>query len=207
MPGECCTDADCGHAPDWCHTVQGATCNQGVCSFPLKQCPAGSACVEPPSGTCGVSPLTLTVTPSAASYPDGPLLFSSGAVSFTATLTNVSDAPVTVSAFAPGNLRIVALSKDGKPLQPGAAPIDSLVDFDVLATQALTTLAPSASASFGQPTVASTAPTNLSPCTRLQFDDAGPGTYAAIFTYQYTGTSTTAYRGIVVSAPVSFVVQ
>jgi hypothetical protein len=205
-PGECCTDSDCIYAPDWCHTVAGATCNAGVCSFPVKQCPSGAACTDAVRGTCDQAPITLTVTPSAASYDDSPYIFEDGTVHFTATLTNVSAAPIAVSNFNPGNISITSLTRNGAPLAPRTSPTESLYDYRVIAAQAVT-IGPSASTSFPIPSVAALAITRGNVQTQLQYDNAGPGTYLVTFTYQYSGSNAQAYKGIVTAAPVAFIVQ
>jgi hypothetical protein len=90
----------------------------------------------------GPRPLTLTVTPSASTYNIG------DQVALTVTLNNVSAGAVTASAYAPGNLRVVGLKRDGVAIRPSKTVMDFEEDPNLLRVEALTSIAPGGNASI-----------------------------------------------------------
>lgn len=206
---ECCTNTDCTSPPDTCHSTTGATCQDGICLYPSTQCSSGQSCqVGQGGGTCVASPLTLTVTPSSATYVNGTNIFKDGTIHFTATLTNVSQSPIVVSAYAIGNISIVSLSKDGVTVPPASAgEYASVFDQTGLADLSLITLQPQGSTSFRVPAVSAYLPLDRSFTNLVQYTNSGTGSYSVVFEYRYAGLSSSCYHGTVRSAAVPFGVQ
>lgn len=89
-------------------------------------------------------PLTISVAPNAATYAVG------DPVTLMVTLTNVSSAPVTVSATAVGNISIAKALRDSESLKPVATKVNFFDGVSALPDQveALRALQPSETASF-----------------------------------------------------------
>jgi hypothetical protein len=135
--------------------------------------------------------VTFRVAASQPRYPFDPAMFQGGGattVAFTATLQNVCDVPVTVSRWAIANISIVTVQLEGRDLKPRVLKKVSFdEDPNLLASQALVTLAPQATTSFTIVGVSATSGGTGKPYQEEQFAPAGAGSYLVTFQYHYAG--------------------
>ncbi len=161
---------------------------------------------------CGTPPpLTLDVSPSAPSYTLGEQ------VVLNVTLTNISGAPVTTSAFPYGNLRVVGLKRDGVSIKPSKGTIHFEEDPNLLRVEALTSIAPTGNASIPfdvdldgtDGVIMKAVKLGKGPNTHktIVYHLTGPGTYTFTLRYRYKGPDNgqpSVFHGKLNSNPVSF---
>lgn len=203
--GGCCTANDCTTPFDTCHVTAGASCGDGICSYPILSCP-GQACS---GGVCVSAPLSLTITSSAAQYGLDPNMFINGRVSFSATLTNVSTMPISVSLYDSSNIGILTLTGGDVALLPNIRPVEIEEDPLVVAAAALSNILAGQSRQF-QISALTTISTQGSDYSMSTFLPNGVGTYRVVMSYQYNGPDNgfqNVFHGVLTSNEVSFNAQ